>query len=248
MSLYEQSYNHTSLAENYITDNTIILQYLESIRDSMVTKDSLNKTLSQLRNYDTLRVCDTLNDNSVELEIYLGLRPAEVSALKWCNIRFDDKDIEQGCYGTIVIQNSMKKRNGEYTLQDTKTGKTRTIPIDKRIYEVLQGVKKLTKSMRRRCEDYIFIDCNKDKTVPITPSSIGRCLTRLCDKAKIKSINPTTLRKSFNSRMKAQGTSSLVCSSMLGNDPVVNDKHYTYDCMSTKSDKILALKQANSKL
>ena len=48
--------------------------------------------------------------------------------------------------------------------------------------------------------------------------------------------------------MKLNGISDLVCSSMLGNTLKVNNQHYTYDCMCTKSNKILGLKLANSDL
>ena len=182
---------------------------------------------------------------AVELICYLGLRPAEVSGLQKSDIHFMPE--HNGIYGELIIQHSMKEGKNGYELSTTKTGKTRTIPIDEKVKKVLDGIEQLNKINRRRYKDFLFLEYT-GKTRPISPKSIGSCLTRLCEDIKIKPISPTVLRKSFNSRLKLNGVSSLVCSSILGNSVQVNDNHYTYDGMSTNEDKINSLKVANLKL
>lgn len=221
--------------QNDVIDNKDIKKLLKVIQDKHLEED---KTIYNL--YAEVKIY------AVELIIYLGLRPAEVSALKWSNIHFEEEN--QGHYGDIVVQHSMKERNGKYQLDQTKTGKTRTIPIDEKVKKVLEGIQTLDKTLKRKYDDYLFLEYKDKKIRPISPKSIGQTLERLCDTAKIKRISPTTLRKTFNTRMKLNGISDLVCSSMLGNTVKVNNQHYTYDCMCTKSDKILGLKLANLQL
>ena len=148
----------------------------------------------------------------------------------------------------MIIQHSMKERNGEYVLEGTKTGKSRTIPIDEKTKNILEGIKNLNKQIRRKYKDFLFVEFKDTKLRTISPKSIGQCLERLCKTAQIKQISPTTLRKSVNTRMKLNGVADLVCSSMLGNSVKVNEEHYTYDRMCTKSDKMKGLKLANSDL
>lgn len=221
--------------EPNIIETTDLQKLLNVIQEKHLEK---NKTIYDL--YAEVKVY------AVELIAYLGLRPAEVSALMWSNIHFEEEN--QGCYGYMVIQHSMKERNGEYVLEGTKTGKSRTIPIDEKVKNVLEGIKNLNKQIRRKYKDFLFVEFKDTKLRTISPKSIGQCLERLCKTAQIKQISPTTLRKSINTRLKLNGVADLVCSSMLGNSVKVNEKYYTYDRMCTKSDKMNGLKLANSDL
>lgn len=181
-----------------------------------------------------------------ELIAYTGLRPAEVSALKWSNVYLTD--CNDGYYGKMVIQYSMKECDDGYRLEGTKTGKIRTIPIDSKVKAIFDGMEILSKKLKKKCDDFIFLEYKHEKIEPISPKAIGRCLERLCKEAKVESISPTTLRKSVNTRMKYNGISDLVCCAILGNTPEVNNRHYTYDGMCTEIDKMGALRQANLKL
>ncbi len=222
--------------QNNIIMNDDLKELLKVIKESHLKEDKTEYKLQvEVKVY------------AVELIAYTGLRPAEVSALKWSNIHLE-KSPKDGYYGKMVIQYSMKEAEKGYKLEETKTGKIRTVPIDEKIKAILDNVKELGKRLKRKCEDFMFLEYRHKKIEPISPKSIGQCLDRLCETAQIKHISPTTLRKSVNTRMKLNGVSSLICSSMLGNTPEVNDSYYTYDSMCTENDKIKALKIANLEL
>lgn len=138
---------------------------------------------------------------TVELGLYLGLRPGEVLGLQWCDIDLDR--------GTLSVRRSLKRENNMLLLGDTKTpGSRRTLAMPDPLKVALRRHKEQQDSDRERADD-LWSEFDLVVTTAlgtaVDPSNARRTLDRLCDKSGIGHWNPNSLRHSFASLMSLQG-------------------------------------------
>ena len=138
---------------------------------------------------------------TVELGLYLGLRPGEVLGLQW-----NDIDFEQG---TLSVRRSLKREHNKLLFGEPKTpGSRRTLAMPEPLIAAL-----------RRNRDVQVADCGRagdmwsdidlvvatEVGTPVDPSNVRRSLDRLCERAGIGHWNPNALRHSFASLMSLRG-------------------------------------------
>lgn len=138
---------------------------------------------------------------TVQLGLFLGLRPGEVLGLKWEDINFNAM--------TLSVCRSLKREQNKLLLGEPKTpGSRRTLLMPDPL------VAALTAHRERQLEERAIageIWCDLGLVVateigtPIDPSNARRTLDRLCDHAGVGHWNPNALRHSFASLMSLNG-------------------------------------------
>ena len=166
---------------------------------------------------------------AVVLASLTGMRVGELSALRW-------EDIENG---KIIIRNSEKydRKAKEYFISSTKNDKVRSFPITEEIEKLLESVKNAEIEYGYYCE-WIFANENGRVHAPV----ISSCIKNKCRIAGITEKGIHALRKTVNSKMRHNGVSKSVASSLLGHTEEVNEKYYTFDVSSMEEKKCIVSK------
>lgn len=156
---------------------------------------------------------------AIEMAIYTGMRVGELSALKWEDIILDEK--------IMLIRRSEKYDRETKTsyIQTTKSGKERIFPLTDEIEDLLDRIKAYEME-HGLLGEYVF--CDKDGRLTKSKiSDAARNYTMTSEFSGIKSIH--AIRRTFNSKLKCNGVSTTVASSLLGHTERVNEQNYTYD-------------------
>lgn len=123
------------------------------------------------------------------------MRKGEIFTLKWKNIDFD--------YGFIE-------------LLETKSGKSRKVPISTKMMKVLEEVKNNS--------EYVFI--NKDTGLPY--NDIKKAFHKVLEKAEIKDFRFHDLRHTAATRMLENGADIRTVQEILGHSSVSVTERYTH--------------------
>ena len=174
---------------------------------------------------------------AIEMAIYTGMRVGELAGLMWDDI------IEEE--GIIVIRHSEKYDRTEkrFMIATTKTGKERIFPLIGEISDLLQRIK-CYETEHGTLGEYVFMESSgrlSNKKI----SETMRNITMSDDFSGIKSIH--AIRRTVNSRMRNDGVSGMVASSLLGHTEFVNEQNYTYD-LSELQEKRAAIQQIVTEL
>lgn len=164
---------------------------------------------------------------AIEFAMLTGMRVGELSGLMWEDVDYED--------GVIVIRHSEKynRISKSYTVEKTKNKKTRYLPITDDMKSVLKEIKELEESNGWTGE---FVFMNETGRVHCrTISSCMRNLTLSKEYANTKSIQ--TIRRTVNSKMRCNGVSAQVASSLIGNTKEVNEMHYSYNVEEFEKQK-----------
>lgn len=153
---------------------------------------------------------------AVELASLTGMRVGEISALRWDHV-FSD-------YILVDSSEKYKRKSKEFCVESTKNGKDRVFPLTDDVKELLDRIK-VAQITHVGESEWIFADENGR----IHAHVISSCLKNKCKMLGITERGIHGLRKTLNSTMRANGVSSAVAASLLGNSVEVNDKYYTYD-------------------
>ena len=142
--------------------------------------------------------------------------------------------------GIIVIRHSEKYDRTEkrFMIATTKTGKERIFPLIGEISDLLQRIK-CYETEHGTLGKYVFMESNgrlSNKKI----SETMRNITMSDDFSGIKSIH--AIRRTVNSRMRNDGISGMVASSLLGHTEFVNEQNYTYD-LTELQEKRAAIQQ-----
>lgn len=154
------------------------------------------------------------------LNFYLGLRIGELAALRWCDVKLDDK---------VVIVHSTQtkfyefdddcKRIGtcNYTVQNTpKTKKSnRVIPLCDDAIWLLQQIR----SWQLRWNIVPEFVCD-DSSGCIISKNIERCIRRLCKLCDITYFSSHMIRKTFASELHMSGVPTKIISDLLGHTEI----------------------------
>ena len=173
---------------------------------------------------------------AIEMALYTGMRVGELAALMWDDIIFQEN--------LMLIRRSEKfnRATKESTISITKTGKERVFPLTKEIIELLERVKNYEKQQGWFGE-FIF----QDAEGRVTKSKISDAMrnhTMSDDYSGIKSIH--AIRRTINSKMRCNGVSATVASSLIGNSERVNDRNYTYDLLGLAEKRLIIEKVTQS--
>lgn len=158
---------------------------------------------------------------AVELATLTGMRAGELSGLSWENIDFKRKCI------TVTQSEKYNRKEKMYYISTTKNGKERIIPISKEIEKLLKQIKKVETQYNYLCE---FVFANENGR--IHARTISDCAVTKSRQAGIDIKSIHALRRTLNSKMRCEGVSSIVASSILGHTEEVNNSNYTYDVSS----------------
>ena len=159
---------------------------------------------------------------AVEFSFCVGMRVGEIAALKWEDIDFDK--------GVVVVSHSEKynQKTKEYTIESTKTGKSREIPLTSGMKVILFKVRDF-EIQRGTYGEFVFMD----ESGRVLAKKISNCInnnTKTKEFSSIKSIH--AVRRTLNSNMRCNGVSATVAAAILGHSEKVNEMNYTYNMFS----------------
>ena len=138
---------------------------------------------------------------TVQLGLYLGLRPGEVLGLKWDDISFNAR--------TLSVCRSLKRERNKLLFGEPKTpGSRRTLLMPEPLLVALTAHKE-RQLQERETAGEIWCDLGLVVTTeigtPVDPSNARRTLDRLCQHSGVGHWNPNALRHSFASLMSLNG-------------------------------------------
>lgn len=156
---------------------------------------------------------------AIEMALNTGMRVSELAGLMWEDIITDER--------LMIIRHSERfnRTTKESWISTTKTGKERIFPLTDNITDLLNRIKAYEID-HGWFGDYVFQDSEGRLTKSKISDSI-RNHTMSSEYSGVKSIH--AIRRTLNSKMRCDGVSATVASSLIGNSERVNDRNYTYD-------------------
>jgi len=138
---------------------------------------------------------------TVQLGLYLGLRPGEVLGLQWSDIEFLER--------TLTVRRSLKRENNRLRFGPPKTpGSIRTLKFSEPLATALNRhkseqdqQKKITGELWHELDLVVASEIG----TPVDPSNSRRALNESCEAAGIGHWSPNELRHSFASLMSLTG-------------------------------------------
>ena len=198
-----------------------------------LTVMDFNRILEQLYK-DMEKHPDYLPSYAVELAALTGMRVAEIAALKWSDFDFDEMVI------TISRSDKYNSLDNTWSVQETKTKKSRKFPIDSYILRSLRRLEAVHEEYYPG-SDWLF---PHKEYGWIHSNIISSCLKNKCKQVGLKrTYGIHAFRKTLNSDLRSSGVPAILCAGMLGNSIDVNNAHYTYDTseMGTKRERVSAV-------
>lgn len=129
--------------------------------------------------------------------LMLGLRPGELAALRWDDVRFDD--------GVITVRQSLSRAGGKLHLGPLKTASSRrTLAIPRAVSAALTALRREQAADRLRAGELygtlglVFADAVGS---PVWPQAVTAGFAARCEAAGIGRFTPRELRHSFVSIM-----------------------------------------------
>lgn len=191
-----------------------------------LTKEDTHTLLERIRHpraHNVNRICCF----AIELALYTGMRVGELAALMWEDVIFQE--------GVLLIRRSEKYDRVTKTsyITVTKTGKERVFPIIDEIKNLFFRIRSY-ESEQGWLGEYVFMDA-EGRVTKSKISDSTRNITMSKDFSGVKSIH--AIRRTYNSRLKCNGVSTTVASSLLGHTERVNEQNYTYDISALEDKK-----------
>lgn len=175
---------------------------------AFITAEELNKI--------TVKLDREFIRDIVEVSFYTGMRLGEATFLKWKNISLGSN--------TIII--------GDDSF-NTKTRKSRSIPIHPRVKEILERKKNEGKSKK---ENFVF---RKSGNQPYTGDYISKKFKKACREAGIdEEVHYHTLRHSTASLLSQKGVSIYTIQKILGHSSINTTQIYAHLQIDTLRDAI----------
>ena len=174
-------------------------------------KDRILLPDEETRLFDAIR----LNDRSHRLELLVitalatGMRKNEVKNLRWPNVDLDNRVI---------------------TVEGTKNGKVRKIPMNARLTEALSGAKKMSKG------EYVF---ESERGRPY--KSFRTAWDNVLRKAGIEGLTFHSLRHTFGTRLGMAGTDLGTIQELMGHADLKMVKRYYHPTAKHKREAVEAL-------
>jgi integrase len=138
---------------------------------------------------------------TVDLGLYLGLRPGEVLGLQWSDIDFKER--------TLTVRRSLKRENNHLSFGPPKTnGSNRTLKMSEPLATALcrhAAKQELQKVAATELWHNLDLVVATEVGTPVDPSNSRRSLNEFCELAGIGHWSPNELRHSFASLMSLAG-------------------------------------------
>lgn len=161
---------------------------------------------------------DYIPSYAVELALLTGMRAGELAFLQWDHIKTKDGYIE------ICGSEKLNQKTHEYYDSETKTHKTRRIPLTPEMKDFFRNLK-LVEMQNGYLGKYVFTD-HRGR---IHRGTLCSCARNKCLQAGLDAKGLQVARRTFNSQLRTKGVSTVIAASILGHSEEVNDKFYTYD-------------------
>jgi serine/threonine protein kinase len=142
-----------------------------------------------------------------------GMRKGEILSLKWPNVDF---------------------KNGVITVEKTKNDDIRKIPMNQKLTEILEGVKKVSKS------DYVFSENGK----PYLDVKTG--WWTVLEKAGIENFTFHGLRHTFGSRLGMAGVDIKTIAELMGHKDIKMTMRYSHPTPEHKRKAVETLEKVTS--
>jgi len=175
------------------------------------------RILKDQEELNLLRACPKYIRPIIEAALNTGMRRGEIFNLKWEQVNLEEMTI---------------------TVQNTKSGKNRTIPINNRLHQILMEQKKL-----KGQASSVFP--NPDTGRPFV--DIKKSFKRACEDAGIKDLRFHDLRHTFASRLVKAGVDLITVRDLLGHFSVQLTQRYTHSSRDQKQQAVDILAQRTVK-
>lgn len=217
--------------EAYRTD---VIKSNPGLKVNNLANDS--KTKSTLKEHEVIKLLNPDTKENIWSANYAfiinliasktGMRMAEIQALKQENIHEDH----------IVVKYSWERN---YGLKCPKNGKTRIVPIGKKLYIELNNF------IQNNSKEFDYVFSKKDGISPITHTSIHYETNKAFDKIGItkeirkkRNITFHSWRHYCNTQLLKQGVPKLIIQTIIGHSSDKMTEHYT---KLTKDDLVNAI-------
>ena len=194
--------------------------------DAVVWPEKEEQEPETFRRMDIVRILDFAYQdsfgNAVLLAFYTGLRPGELTALKWSDVDFEER--------FITIHGTIGRIEGGYGPRETtKTKRIRRVVMSEDIYRVLCNLKAKDNNI-----GYILHDDNGKWLSPDQYRRRYEAYFRRLNKSfpdefqKVKILSPHKCRHSFATYLLAGGANIRAVQAMLGHASVSTTQKYTH--------------------
>jgi integrase len=160
---------------------------------------------------ELLKHCNDYLKNAVLIALNTGMRRGEILALKWGQV-----DLARGVL----------------TVENTKNGKRRKIPVNSALRCVLGKLRENGDS-----DEFVFPNRKTGESV----KNVKKSFRRACEKAGIKGFRFHDLRHTFATRLVERGVDLATVSELLGHSTIVLTKRYSHPSPAHKREAVETL-------
>jgi len=160
--------------------------------------------------------CGTVRE-LILIAIRTGMRQGELKGLQWSSIDWDNR--------VVIVRHSRCDR--EKALGAPKSNRTRSIPLDREVYEVLRR--------RKQSTGYVF-ENKYDR--PLHHSWLTYYLDKLCEQSGLRRITWHTLRHTFATHLVMKGVPLNTVQELLGHSTIMMTMRYAHVAPSAKRQAI----------
>ena len=173
---------------------------------------------------------------AVQMASLTGLRAGELSALEWTDLDTENQ--------VIIIRKSEKqnRETKEFFIDSTKNGEERFMPLTEPVIILLERIYQVEKEYGY-LSSYIFSGEKGRIHAPV----ISSCAKNKCKQIGIPYKSIHSYRRTFSSKLKCNGVSTTIVSSVMGHTEEVNEHYYTYD-VSELNQKRAALEVVTTEI
>lgn len=187
-----------------------IRKFRENQRERYLTKEELPRFMRALSEEN-----DTLSKAALQLLLYTGCRKNEILSMKWDQVRLDE---------------------GRIYLPITKNGRSRSVILNQKAVEVLQGL-----AVRKGC-DHVFPSRQGTRRKHIY--DLRHILSRVCTLAGIEDFTVHSLRHTYATWALASGAHLATLQKLLGHSDInmtIRYSHTSASDMATATENCAAL-------
>ena len=170
-----------------------------NMKERVLTEDEEKRLLNS---------CNSVLNPILITALQTGMRRGEILSLRWSDVDIDQKEI---------------------TLSNTKSGRSRVIPINNELLDVFYQL------LREKVSD-IWVFLNPRTKEPF--KDVKKSFHGACARAGIKNLRFHDLRHTFASRLVQRGVDLITVKDLLGHSSVRITERYTHSNKSLKAEAV----------